>query len=491
MDIRSNVRVFVLSFAMCPFAFGGEKREAPADGGRFPDAVERGMQIDALQMQRLHPAPERPTITGSWIQTEPGISPRKRRGALPRRPGWPFETDGEIFSVPCFDERSMYFGACDGVFYCLDKKTGTARWRKEGLGRVDSAPALHDGMVFFAATDDTLYALNCDTGEVRWKAQFHGVGYRNPKLLNKSVYITGEGQLLSVCPTDGKVSRRYAFSGEGRDFAWNSRAIVVAASRDIDKDDAGKGSVVCFAVDSPEPRWTTALGGACLGTLVCDDSRCYLGARDGFFYAIEMTDGRIAWRIDCRNLFPGRESQSKQPQTAPGVEVGPVWADEHVIDTGNHVVFSASHQLITGPSVLVSAEKNTGRLVWTVRHPTKLEGRFLAAEGNIVAMAEDRKMLLVSIADAKSVSFPPLPRILGTGFFSDHPRGEFAGVSLDKGELFIVGADAHVWHLPLESIKGTLNWPVAQPLKTPLPKSGTSLGGAGCEDDKVLDDPEP
>ena len=31
--------------------------------------------------------------------------------------------NGEI-SCPCFDKTSMYFGNCDGVFYCLDKKTG-------------------------------------------------------------------------------------------------------------------------------------------------------------------------------------------------------------------------------------------------------------------------------------------------------------------------------------------------------------------------------
>jgi hypothetical protein len=92
-------------------------------------------------------------------------------------------------------------------------------------------------------------------------------------------------------------------------------------------------------------------------------------------------------------------------------------------------------------------------------------------------MAENREMLLVRIADGKSVRFSPLPEILGEGFFSGEPRGEFAGVSLDQGELFIVGADKHVWRLSLRSVLGALDWPVAQPPSTPPACAGRPGGG--------------
>ena len=77
-----------------------------------------------------------------------------------------------------------------------------------------------------------------------------------------------------------------------------------------------------------------------------------------------------------------------------------------------------------------------------------------------MAMAEDRQMLVVNVADGKSVSFSPLPETFGEGLFSERSRGEFVGIFLDEGELFIAGADAHVWRLPFASIKGTLDWPV-------------------------------
>ena len=94
----------------------------------------------------------------------------------------------------------MYFGNCDGVFYCLDKRTGAVRWRKEGLGRIDSAPALHDGTVLFAAIGDTVYALKSDSGEVRWKASFPGVGYRSRQTCEQDCLHHGRGTIAGLGP---------------------------------------------------------------------------------------------------------------------------------------------------------------------------------------------------------------------------------------------------------------------------------------------------
>ena len=250
------------------------------------------------------------------------------------------------------------------------------------MERVDSSPVLHDGTVFFAAIDSTLYALNCRSGEVKWKATFPGIGYQSPVLVNNILYIAGEGQLLAFDPNNGKVLQRYAFSGEGRAFSWNSKSLVVVAVTDTESNSyTGHGSVVCFDYNAAKPQWTTALGGTSDRASVCDENNCYLGARDGFFYAIRMADGKIVWRIDCRRFFSSEDSKNKTAKEATGRENYPVWADGHVIDLGSRVVFSAFHQLINGPSVLVSVDKNTGKVLWVVHHPMEIEGQFLAAEG--------------------------------------------------------------------------------------------------------------
>ena len=463
MSTRSVVVMILISLAVCSFTLMLAWADGPAEPRWFPDNVERAMLLDAWQSWPHVFPPTGPTSTGAFrLESRESPTPKGPRQTA-KGPGWPFQTNGEIFSRPCFDKSSMYFGACDGVFYCLDKTTGAVRWKKDGLERVDSAPALHEGTVFFAAIDNTLYALNCTSGEVKWTAAFPGIGYQSPVLVNNILYIAAEGQLLAFDPSNGSVLRRYAFSGEGRGFSWNSKSLVVATVTDTESNKyTGNGSVVCFDYNAAKPRWTTALGGASLErTLACDENNCYLGARDGFFYAIRTTDGKIVWRVDCRGFFSGEDSKDKTTKEATGRENYPVWADGHVIDLGTCVVFSAFHQLINGPSVLVSVDKNTAQVLWVVRHPMEIEGQILAAEGTLVAMAEDRQMLVVRIADGKSVSLSPLRNVFEEGQMDSRSRGEFAGVFLDEGDLFVLGADKHVWRLPFASVKGTLEWPVA------------------------------
>ena len=352
------------------------------------------------------------------------------------------------------------------------------------MERVDSSPVLHDATVFFAAIDNTLYALNCTSGEVKWKATFPGIGYQSPMLVDKLVYIRRNGQLLALDPGNGSVLHRYAFSGEGRAFSWNSKSLVVVAVTDTESNnDTGHGSVVCFDYNAAKPRWTTALGARLRKRLWPATRTTATLARDGFFYAIRMADGKIVWQIDCRSLFSAEKSEDKTAKKPSGKDTYPIWADGHVIDLGKRVVFSAFHQLINGPSVLVSADKNTGEVLWVVHHPTKIDGHFLAVEGTLVAIAEDRQMLVVRGADGKSVSLSPLRNVLKEGQIGSRPRGEFAGVFLDEGELFILGADERSCGVyPFATVKGTLEWPMAhlpgesipdKPEKPQIPKRAT------------------
>ncbi|QDT50182.1 Serine/threonine-protein kinase AfsK [Symmachiella dynata] len=77
---------------------------------------------------------------------------------------WKFFAGGPIRFAPVFTEGRLYFGADDGVFYCLDAETGTVVWQHDtaptnrkviGNGRLTSVwpmrggPVLSDGKIQF------------------------------------------------------------------------------------------------------------------------------------------------------------------------------------------------------------------------------------------------------------------------------------------------------------------------------------------------------
>jgi hypothetical protein len=207
-------------------------------------------------------------------------------------------------------------------------------------------------------------------------------------------------------------------------------------------DEAGSGRVVAFQSRAKKPLWTAKLGGACLGDIACDGARCYVGARDGRFYAIDLATGTTAWQIDCRKMVASSRPIMLDGEAVP--ELKPrVWADGHVELVKDWVLFSVSHQIIEEPSALVVADKQSGKTIWVAQHPAKLDGRFGVAHDRVFVATQDRQLLSILLSDGQLAFVAHLPKA---------DRGEFAGVTLDNGFLFLAGADATVSRMSLNSL---------------------------------------
>ena len=88
----------------------------------------------------------------------------------------------------------LYFGSSDDdSITALDTKTGQLRWRFYANGAVRFAPVGSAGKIYFGADDGMFYCLNAENGKLLWKF--------DTALSNRKGFI--EGRLGTLCPVRG------------------------------------------------------------------------------------------------------------------------------------------------------------------------------------------------------------------------------------------------------------------------------------------------
>jgi len=77
---------------------------------------------------------------------------------------WTFKAAGRLIASPTVDGSTVYIGSTAGVFYAVDRETGSAKWEFAAKARVASTAAVANGIVFFGAYDGNFYALDAASG---------------------------------------------------------------------------------------------------------------------------------------------------------------------------------------------------------------------------------------------------------------------------------------------------------------------------------------
>lgn len=348
-----------------------------------------------------------------------------------------FKAENKIFSTPCFDESFMYFGACDGFFYCLDKVTGKLKWRLGDLERVDASPVLHKGLVFFtsfAKQATWLHAVHADTGKMAWAQQIAGVGNSNPLMHEGKLLIAGQKELLCLDPQDGKTLARYDnacdFPGS---IAAHGNRIVSIQNNDYEANNyQGLGTLACFDQNTQAVAWKLPLGAGSFGKLHCDNRNCYFGTRDGKFTAVDLATGTVLWKTDCTAIFVNKE---------------PIWPDGDVIDNATSLVITCFQQSLQDPGAMICIDKSKGDIVWSVMNALKFSTSNGLTDDSIVTVTLDHKVMQIDRESGKVRFQGFLPNV------NLKWQAETYHLTLDAGHAFIVGADQQVWRLDLSGLK--------------------------------------
>lgn len=229
---------------------------------------------------------------------------------------WRFATRGGVTASPTVAGGVVYVGGGDGLVRALDLETGALLWSFQASGPVDATAAVAGGRVFVGDRTGSYYALDASDGEVLWTVATgpaipfpwgHESGQvytSSPTVTDGTVLFGGlDGALRAVDATTGRVRWSRDLGARIPGSPATDGAVVVVG------DAAGR--VHALGLGDGAERWTFETTGAGLSSAdfgfdrttvqsspAIRDGRVYVGARDGFLYAVDLSTGTLVWRFD-------------------------------------------------------------------------------------------------------------------------------------------------------------------------------------------------
>ena len=345
---------------------------------------------------------------------------------------WRVQTKGPVRSSPVIAGSTIYIGSGDGHVYAINANTGVVRWRHATGAAVASTPAIAHGFVFVNGNDGRFRALRVADGNVAWSFATGTAiplrwGYESGEIYTSSPAIDGSAVVFGspdghVYALDARTGReRWRFRTGGRVYA----SPAISAGTVYAADQAG--SVFALSLTSGRQVWRFDTEGTRLNSADWGFDRTtvqsspavvggavYVGARDGFLYAIDRATGTQRWRHDHKvswvNSSPavsdglvyagtsdGRFVQAVD--TASGEErwrakaQSTVWASPAV---DNALVYVGE-----GDGTMYALDKRTGQEAWRYRVGQRLFSSPLVHEGRLYFGSDDGGVYAVNAAVAE------------------------------------------------------------------------------------------
>lgn len=226
----------------------------------------------------------------------------KRSGAVV----WEFQT-GEsikgIVSSPVLTETGVIFGAYDGSVYHLDREHGGVIWEAPIAEYVGSSPCLAPdlGLVFVGLEHNlrdrcgSLVALDLETGEKVWE-------HFTEQYMHSTPAYCAQERLVTVGSNDGLVLLLDAKTGA---WQWNFKMggpLKAAPTFDLARRQviAPSFDKNCYGIDidSGQERWRFTAGHAFYNTALIFKDRLFIGGCDKFFYLYDLKNNKLIKRIE-------------------------------------------------------------------------------------------------------------------------------------------------------------------------------------------------
>lgn len=229
---------------------------------------------------------------------------------------WRHDTDGAVIASPVILGDTLWIGSGDGSMTALRVSTGETIWRVDLGSPVASTAAVSGGVLVVGTRDGGFHALVAATGLPRWTVRTgadvawpwgheSGDRYTASPVIGGGVTIlaAGDGTVRAVTLESGRELWRVSLHTRIRSSPAISGDRIFAGGAD--------GKVYALDLATGTTRWTyetlgTTLASGDFGydrrTIMSSPAvsggKVYVGARDGFLYALSADSGKLAWKYD-------------------------------------------------------------------------------------------------------------------------------------------------------------------------------------------------
>jgi outer membrane protein assembly factor BamB len=274
----------------------------------------------------------------------------------PFRKVWKYKGDELIEFPPIVVDGRLYFIDNDGLYICLDAKTGKVVWRKRLASLNASSPAYFKGVLYSVSlSPGQALAVRARDGKVLWRKPLDGRAESSPLVLGGRMYFGNEaGELLALDIDDGSTVWETTLGG----------SVKAAPAYDHGKLYVGDygGKMNAVRADDGKLVWQTSdlgLGiagsGRFYSTAAVAFGRVYAGDVDNRVYSFDADTGEIAWTHSAGDYVYSGIAAADTKGTGPTVYFGSHDRNVYALDakTGKVKWSEGAGGQISGPATVI------------------------------------------------------------------------------------------------------------------------------------------
>jgi outer membrane protein assembly factor BamB len=215
---------------------------------------------------------------------------------------------GPFKAAPSVHSGAVYIGDEDGLFHCVDAKTGVKRWTFDTGSEISSGSNFSGDNVLFGSGDEHLHCLAKDGKEI-WKFKVPGGPVlASPAVVGDRTFVSGCDSTLHVIDVrNGKELAAVNIDGQ----TGSSSAVVG------DRLYVGTMNNQFLAIDWKKPAiaWTFEAARRqqpFFASAAVTDDLVVVGSRDKMVHALNRKDGKEAWsfatqgKVDSSPVIAGK-----------------------------------------------------------------------------------------------------------------------------------------------------------------------------------------